>query len=116
MGVFIFRRSVRGAVYSAFAILLSGLGWSTLHAQTITVTANQTAAQVAQALTGPGVTVTNATLTCPTNASGTYTIGPNPGNFGIDSGLILTSGRAIGNATNPGTNSPPSTLFATTSN
>jgi hypothetical protein len=61
------------------------------HAQ-INVTPSQTAAQLAQMLTGNGVVVTNPTLNCPMQANGLFfTVASN---LGLDSGIILTSGRA----------------------
>ena len=39
----------------------------------LAVTPNNNATQLAQALVGPGVIVTNATLSCPTNFAGTFT-------------------------------------------
>ena len=79
------------------------------------VVPNQTATQLAQRLTGPGVIVTNATLVCPTNASGDFTVGPLPSNLGIDSGIVMTSGRAQTVGATAGVNGPQ-TLFAATSN
>jgi hypothetical protein len=60
--------------------------------QTQTISPNKTAAQLAAALAGPGVTVSNPTLTCPSNANGTFTGGTN--NLSIASGILLTSGDA----------------------
>jgi hypothetical protein len=82
------------------------------HAQ-INVTPSQTAAQLAQMLTGNGVTVTNPTLTCPTVANGIfYTVSSN---LGLDSGIILTSGRAQTVGTLIGANGA-GTLFASNTN
>lgn len=60
--------------------------------QAQTISTNKTAAQLAAALAGPGVVVTNATLTCPSNANGTYTGGTN--NLSIANGILLTTGDA----------------------
>ena len=57
-----------------------------------TVSANKTAAQLAAALTGSGVTVSNATLNCPYAANGTFTGATVP--LGISGGILLTSGSA----------------------
>lgn len=59
----------------------------------IDVVGNQTAAALAQTLTGSGVIVMNPTLNCPTIANGKFTSMPNT-TLGIDSGIVLTSGRA----------------------
>ena len=77
------------------------------HAQ-ITITPAQTAAALAAKLAGPGITVSNAVLTCPTVANGIFRAFA-PATLGIDSGIILTTGEAnngtkIGaNANNPST-------------
>jgi len=63
-----------------------------------TVTPNQTAAALANALVGPGVSVSNASLTCPSNANGTFSGGT--GNLQISNGILLTSGSAA-NVSNP---------------
>jgi len=105
-----FSRLLKASAVSVFCLGMGGA----VQAQ-MTVTANQTATTMAQYLTGPGVIVLNPTLSCPNNGSGTFVIGPGPGNLGIDSGLILTSGRAFGAGTNYGANSLPPTNFATTS-
>lgn len=53
---------------------------------------NQTAQVLASNLAGPGIVITNAQLTCPTDASGTFVSVKS--NIGLDSGVILTTGRA----------------------
>jgi hypothetical protein len=60
----------------------------------LAVTNNSNASQLAQVLAGNGVTVSNITLTCPTNGSGTFTAAPNT-NLGINSGVLLTTGNAV---------------------
>ena len=60
----------------------------------LTVTDNQTAAQLVQALTGSGVTVLNPTLVCPAISNAVFTV-TGTSNLGIDSGIVLTSGRAM---------------------
>ncbi len=72
-------------------ILLVGFSFGTSKAQII-VNGSQTAAVLAQKLTGPGVTVSNPVLTCANNAEGTFTVVSS--NLGLDSGIILTSGQA----------------------
>ena len=79
----------------------------------INITPSQTASQLAQMLTGNGVVVTNPTLTCPTVANGIfYTVASN---LGLDSGIILTSGRAQTVGTLIGANGA-GTLFASNNN
>jgi hypothetical protein len=58
----------------------------------LSVSANKTAAQLAAAMVGSGVTVSNATLNCPAVANGTFTGGTN--SLDISSGILLTSGNA----------------------
>lgn len=48
------------------------------------------ATQLAQLLAGAGVSVSNATINCPTNASGSFT---GSSSMGITNGIILTSGE-----------------------
>ncbi|RYZ47880.1 MAG: hypothetical protein EOP49_20095, partial [Sphingobacteriales bacterium] len=62
-----------------------------MHAQ-IDVVDNQTAQALAQTLVGQGVIMTNPTLNCPTQANGKFTV--TASNLGLDSGIVLTSGRA----------------------
>lgn len=71
-------------------VLLTTLFFSPAVAQTVTTTSN--ASQLANALVGPGVTVSGATLTCPSGAAGTFTSGTSP--LGINKGILLTSGVA----------------------
>ena len=54
------------------------------------VTVNGNAAQLAQALVGPGITVSNVTMNCPAGASGTFN--GTATNIGIGSGVLLTTG------------------------
>ncbi len=55
---------------------------------------NYSASQLAQSLAGSGVTISNATVTCPTGSYGFFN-GVNC-NIAIDSGLVLTCGDLIG--------------------
>jgi gliding motility-associated-like protein len=58
---------------------------------------NQTAQQLVESLTGPGVVILNPTISCPGIANATFKLEPNgTTNLGIDSGIILTSGNALG--------------------
>ncbi len=68
----------------------------------INVSANYTAAALAQKLAGPGVTILNPVLTCPSLANGIFkTI---VSNIGIDSGIVLTTGLAATDASGIGVN------------
>lgn len=69
----------------------------------ITINPGQSAAALAQMLAGPGVTISNATLNCATGAEGFFKV-VTPANIGpgMDSGIILTTGRAQTNGGNPG--------------
>lgn len=58
----------------------------------VTVTGSQNAAVLAQSLAGPGVTILNPVLTCPNIANGVFKAALS--NLGIDSGIVLTTGRA----------------------
>ena len=57
----------------------------------ITVTSGATALTLANKLVGTGVTIISATLTCPSNANGTFS---GTSSLAFDSGIILTNGQA----------------------
>lgn len=59
----------------------------------LTVISGGTAKQIAESLLGPGVTVSNATINCTSNAYGIFSGGL--ANLGLSSGIVLTSGSAI---------------------
>ncbi|MCD6064368.1 MAG: domain containing protein, partial [Flavipsychrobacter sp.] len=105
-----YRIFAKRAVYSLLFLLPLTLSTS---AQ-IAITANQTAAALVQQLVGNGVIVSGATLTCPQQANGVFTT-TGVSNLGIDSGIILTSGRAATNTGGTGGNGSAG-LFAATSN
>ncbi len=80
----------------------------------ILVSTDKTAAILAGALVGTGVTILSPTLTCPGNANGTFTttvVSP----IGIARGIVLTSGCAKDTLGGLGVNDPSSS-FASTSN
>jgi subtilisin-like proprotein convertase family protein len=79
--------------FLSFLIFIPFFGISQL-----TVNNSQTATQLAQILAGPNVTVSNATLTGASTASGSFN-GVNS-NIGMNSGVILSSGD-IANAPGP---------------
>lgn len=67
------------------------IGFSSIFAQ-VNITTNNVAATLAQTLVGTGVTISNPTLNCDAAGSGLFTV--TASNLGLDSGIILTSGRA----------------------
>ncbi|MEI8280234.1 MAG: choice-of-anchor L domain-containing protein [Bacteroidota bacterium] len=73
----------------------------------VNITGFQTAAALAQKLVGPGVTVSNPTLTCPSIANGIFSVVSS--NLGLDSGIILTTGWAATSGAGYGANGPQST-------
>ena len=79
----------------------------------LTVTDNQTAAALAANLTGAGVIVTNPTLNCAGVANGLF---KGVSNLGIDSGIVLTSGRAATGPGGTGVNGSPVLDGPTTAN
>lgn len=85
-----------------FIMILSVFVSPDLKAQ-MTVNSSVTATQLAQALVGTGVQVSNAVLNCGTGGFGLFNV--TGGNLGMQSGIILTNGSAA-NAIGP--NSLPS--------
>lgn len=70
----------------------------------LSITNNQTANNLAQALVSSGVTISNPTLTCAGAANGLFT--SSGSNLGIDEGVLLTTGSATAVANpEPGTTS-----------
>ena len=63
---------------------------------------NLTAQQMAQRISGQGVTITNPVLQCPTGAYGSFSNGQTT-NLGIDSGIVLTTGT-LTNLNGPASN------------
>ena len=87
------------------------LGLSQSNQAQINVNSSNNATQLAQTLVGFGVTVSNATLNCGSApqgstdyGSGTFTV--TSSNLGMDSGIVLTSGKAASNINGPGANGP----------
>jgi len=66
-------------------------GFGSVNGQ-VNVTGGQTALALAQKLAGAGITIQNPTLTCPSIANGFFNVVTS--NLGIDSGIVLTTGRA----------------------
>ncbi len=79
-------KKVTGITLSS--LLLSAPAWA------LTVTAMDSAQNMAQALVGTGVTITNATYTGANAASGYFTGGASLGAGFFDSGIVLTTGAA----------------------
>ena len=79
----------------------------------ITVQAGQSAAILSQRLTGQGVTVLNPVLHCAAVASGSFTAVNC--NLGLDSGIVLTTGRAATSGSLVGVNGA-SALLASNDN
>lgn len=94
-------------------ILLLGVLSTYISAQAqIDVVDNQTAQALAQMLTGQGVIVMNPVLNCPTQANGKFhTISSN---LGLDSGIVLTSGRAATAGGQYGVNGVPGNTASNT--
>lgn len=59
----------------------------------VNITSNQTAAVLSQKLAGNGITISNPVLNCPSAANGVFDVVSS--NLGLDSGIILTTGRAM---------------------
>ncbi len=96
------------AVFFA-AILLAAMPASAV--TTKDMNAGVTADQLAQALTGPGIAITNVKITGAPNAIGTFTGGSADG-LPIDVGVIMSSGD-IKNAVGPNTSEGTSTSLGT---
>lgn len=90
---------MKKVILSLMLLALSLFGYAQL-----SVAPNQTATNLANYLLGGGVTITNAQLTCPTNANGIFTNGATT-NLGLNSGIVLTTGSAANIANGNGTNS-----------
>ena len=81
-----------------FCLLLAGLSRAQL-----TITPNNVAVQLAQLIAGSGVTITNASLSCGSNASGTFTYTGT--HLNLSNGVLLTTGNATAAALPEGTHS-----------
>jgi len=106
-----FLKLISRKVLFSTVILFSCLFHGSLSHAQINITAGQTASALAQKLVGTGVTVFNATLDCPSNANGIFTVVTS--NLGIDSGIVLTSGQAVTVGANIGINTPASNSGST---
>ncbi|MGB3947013.1 MAG: choice-of-anchor L domain-containing protein [Bacteroidia bacterium] len=68
----------------------------------LTFNSSMNANQMAQMLAGSGISISNATLNCPTGASGSFT---GTSSLGIQNGIILTSGSITLASPNTGSSS-----------
>jgi gliding motility-associated-like protein len=75
-----------------FQVLLYISFSSSTFAQLVIANQGGTATAVVTAMVGGGLTVSNATINCPSNAYGTFTNGAST-NLGIPSGIVLTTGN-----------------------
>lgn len=82
---------MKSLVISTLALLMSSV-WMQSHAQ-LTVTTGQTAQQLAEIIAGPGVTVSNASITGDAAAIGAFGSGANNPGLGIPSGVVMASGN-----------------------
>jgi len=81
--------------------------------QSFTINDAQTAHALATKLVGTGVTISGATLNCASGANGLFKNGPST--LGIDSGVVLTTGRSKTSGSTFGVNGA-ATAFASTDN
>ncbi len=92
---------------SFFLLCSLGLSWAMLSSYflsaQIVVTPNVSASILIDRLVGTGITYTNPVLTCPNNGSGKFDNGL-ASSVLIDSGVILTTGRALTNGAAYGVN------------
>lgn len=105
--VFIFIKKIYLSRHFLFALLQIVFCPLIVTAQ-INVLASQTASGLAQKLAGAGVTISNPVLSCPTIANGFFTV--TNSNLGLDSGILLTTGRAASSGSSIGVNGNSSLL------
>tara|TARA_B100001287_G_scaffold24073_1_gene17555 strand:+ start:2879 stop:6274 length:3396 start_codon:yes stop_codon:yes gene_type:complete len=82
----------RKQIVSLLAILCVLFASNFVHAQLVIVNQGATAEVIVNSIISGGLTVSNATINCPTNAYGTFTNGATTC-ANIESGLILTTGN-----------------------
>ncbi len=92
--------------FSKILILLLCCTVSHVSFAQINANTNTNATDLAQRLTGFGVTVSNAVLNCPPLASADFEVVAS--NLGLDSGIALTTGTAVTTGVNQGINGPAS--------
>lgn len=101
-------RSIYKRCFSFFTVLLFA---NQIASAQVNVTSGQTAAAMAQKLAGPGITIQNPVLTCPAIANGVFNVVSS--NLGIDSGIVLTTGRAATSGSSYGINGSASSNAST---
>ena len=87
---FFILNQLSNAVKNLFSVILFFISFQ-LQAQ-FTVTANNNAMQLAQKIVGPGIRIVSASFTGSTTSAGFFV--DNSGTLGINSGVLLTSGKA----------------------
>lgn len=88
--------SIIAKVRSPLLVVLMLILLTTLQAYAqLTVTAGGAPATIVNSLIGGGMTVSNITMNCPAAAYGSFANG-NATNLGITSGIVLTTGSAVG--------------------
>jgi len=97
-------------MYCIFSITLLGFFSNTVSAQ-VNINPGQTAQAMAQKLVGPGITIQNPTLSCASIANGTFQVVSS--NLGLDSGIVLTTGRASTTGSSYGVNGQASVNAST---
>ncbi|MES2760749.1 MAG: choice-of-anchor L domain-containing protein [Bacteroidota bacterium] len=85
---------MKKTLLTVFSLVFTFVGFAQL-----SVSPNQTAANLANYLLGTGVTISNASMTCPTNANAFFSNGSST-NLGINNGILLTTGSAAAAAGN----------------
>jgi gliding motility-associated-like protein len=99
------KNCLRRSKYNAYCgVIVSVFCFNSSASSQITTVANGNATQLVQSIMGKGYVVSNAKLTCPTGASGTF-VGTTS-NIGIGQGILLTTG-SVADAKGPNDN--PST-------
>ncbi len=93
----------------ALLLFMSAFSVLSIQAQ-VAVVQNANSQTLAQLLAGPGVTITNYTLTC--NANGTGTFNNVSSNIGMPGGVVMASGR-VTNVPQTATNFASSSFTAT---
>jgi gliding motility-associated-like protein len=95
-------RFIRKGSHLYFGIVFSVFYFAAPVFSQITTVANGNATQLVQSIMGKGYVVSNAKLTCPTGASGTFI--STTSNIGIGKGILLTTGN-VSDANGPNNNS-----------
>jgi gliding motility-associated-like protein len=93
---------INKAIRIGFSIIICSVP---MYAQISTV-ANNNAQQLVQSILGKGYTVSNAKLTCPTDAAGNFT--STTSNIGLGTGILLTTG-SVNTVNGPNNNSGTTT-------